>query len=53
MLIKRQRVLEDAYAARPERFVKGSPTVSELPEVVWINRPISLLELAAEYSKAH
>ena len=53
VLIKRQRVLEDAYAARPERFVKGSPTVSELPEAVWINRPISLMELAAEHSKAH
>ena len=52
-LIKRQQVLESAYAARPERFVKGSPTVPALPRAVWINRPISLLELAAEHSKAH
>ena len=52
-LIKRQQVLEGAYAARPERFVKGPPTVSALPQAVWINRPISLMELAAEHSKAH
>lgn len=52
-LIKRQQVLKNAYAARPERFVKGSPTVPGLPGAVWINRPISLLELAAEHSKAH
>ena len=52
-LIKRHQVLEGAYAARPERFVKGSPTVPTLLQSVWINRPISLLELAAEHSKAH
>ena len=52
-LIKRQQVLETAYAARPERFVKGSPTVPALPRAVWINRPISLMELAAEQSKVH
>ena len=52
-LIKRQQVLKNAYATRPERFVKGSPTVPGLPGAVWINRPISLLELAAEHSKAH
>jgi hypothetical protein len=52
-LIKRQQVLEGAYADRLERFVKGSPIVPALPRVVWINRPISLMELAAEHSKAH
>jgi len=52
-LIKRQQILEGAYAARPERFVKGPPTVLALPQAVWINRPISLMGLAAEYSKAH
>ncbi len=52
-LIKRQQVLECAYAARPERFVKGPPTVPALPQAVWINRPISLMELAAEHSRAH
>ena len=52
-LIKRQQVLEGAYAARLERYVKGSLTAPTLPRAVWINRPISLLELAAEHSKAH
>jgi hypothetical protein len=36
---QRQRVLEAAYAAHPERFVRGKPTPPKLPEVVWINEP--------------
>lgn len=35
----RQQVLQQAYQAHPERFVKGVPTPPELPEAVWINRP--------------
>ncbi len=35
----RQRVLNDAYAAHPERFVHGPPKVPALPTSVWINRP--------------
>jgi putative transposase len=38
---QRQQVLEAAYAAHPERFVRGKPTPPELPDEVWINRPIS------------
>jgi putative transposase len=36
---KRQRVLSQAYAGHPERFVRGLPTVPELPNAVWINPP--------------
>ena len=36
---QRQQVLDAAYAARPERFVQGRPTVQPLPEAVWINPP--------------
>ena len=36
---QRQRVLDAAYAAQPERFVRGRPTVQPLPEAVWINPP--------------
>ena len=36
---KRVRVLADAYAARPERFVKGTPTPPTLPTAAWINKP--------------
>jgi putative transposase len=38
---QRQQVLEAAYAAHPERFVGGKPTPPELPDEVWINRPVS------------
>jgi putative transposase len=36
---QRQQVLQAAYAAHPERFVRGQPTVPQLPEAVWINPP--------------
>ncbi len=35
----RRRVLETAYAARPERFVKGTPKPPMLPSAAWINKP--------------
>jgi putative transposase len=36
---QRQTVLEAAYIAHPERFVKGLPMPPELPGEVWINPP--------------
>jgi len=36
---KRQGVLERAYAAHPERFVKGVPAAPLPPVAVWINPP--------------
>lgn len=36
---QRQRTLDAAYAAHPERFVGGRPTPPQLPEEVWINQP--------------
>jgi len=35
----RARVLEAAYAARPERFVRGTPMPPTLPTAAWINKP--------------
>lgn len=35
----RTSVLADAYAAHPERFVKGRPAPKPIPAEVWINRP--------------
>ena len=35
----RQQVLQAAYAAHPERFVRGLPAAPTLPEAVWINKP--------------
>jgi putative transposase len=38
-LAERQRVLEAAYTAHPERFVKGTPRVAAPPTAAWINKP--------------
>lgn len=37
--VARQRVLQLAYAAHPERFVKGLPQPPALPSAAWINPP--------------
>ena len=37
---QRQQVLAAAYAAHPERFVKGRPRPADLPTAVWINPPV-------------
>ena len=36
----RRHVLAAAYAAHPERFVKGPPQPADLPTAVWINPPV-------------
>ena len=36
---QRARVLDAAYAAHPERFVRKAPVPPALPTVAWINRP--------------
>lgn len=36
---QRQRVLDAAYAATPERFVRRPPTPPNLPTAAWINKP--------------
>jgi putative transposase len=39
LLAQRQTVLAQAYAAHPERFVKGVPVPLQPPLRVWINQP--------------
>ena len=39
LLAERQQTLNLAYAAHPERFVKGQPVPPALPTAVWINPP--------------
>jgi putative transposase len=39
VLQARQQILQAAYAAHPERFVKGAPQPGRLPTAVWINPP--------------
>ena len=36
---KRAGVLDAAYAAHPERFVRKPPKPPKIPEISWINRP--------------
>lgn len=38
-LQQRQAILQQAFAAHPERFVRGAPVVPALPGEVWINPP--------------
>lgn len=38
---QRQHVLEAAYTAHPERFVRGKPAPPKLSDEVWINQPES------------
>jgi len=40
----RQRVLDAAYLAHPERFPRGHPVAPKLPSRVWINRPPAKIE---------
>jgi putative transposase len=37
---RRAEILAAAYAAHPERFVRGIPKPAELPHAVWINPPL-------------
>lgn len=46
VLRARHAVRQQAYAAHPERFVKGPPALQSLPPEVWINRPQPVLALA-------
>jgi putative transposase len=39
---QRRQVLLAAYAAHPERFVRGVPQLPALPKEVWINQPPAL-----------
>jgi len=36
---ERARVLAAAYAATPERFIRGTPRPPTLPSAAWINKP--------------
>ena len=50
VITARAAVLEDAYAAHPERFVRKPPTPPRLPEAVWINKPIDPTEPPQQFS---
>jgi len=39
VVTKRQGVLDAAFRAHPERFVRGRPRVPQVPAETWINKP--------------
>ena len=41
--LERARVLQAAYAAHPERFVRHPPVPPQLPGVAWINKPMEVI----------
>lgn len=43
---QRNQVLQTAYVAHPERFVRGVPVVPNIPREVWINKPCEVLSAA-------
>jgi putative transposase len=45
----RAAVLQGAYAAHPERFVRKPPQPPQLPEAVWINKPIDPTEAPQQF----
>jgi putative transposase len=40
-LRRREEVLAEASRQHPERFVRGAARLPQLPEAVWINRPVT------------
>ena len=41
--LERARVLQTAYAAHPERFVRQPPVPPQLPGTAWINKPTEVM----------
>jgi putative transposase len=41
--LERARVLQTAYVAHPERFVRHVPVPPQLPGVAWINKPTEVM----------
>jgi putative transposase len=41
--IERARVLQAAYTAHPERFVRQPPVPPQLPGTAWINKPMEVM----------
>ena len=49
ILAARAAVLQGAYAAHPERFVRKPPEPLRLPEQVWINKPVDPKESPQQF----
>jgi putative transposase len=52
VLAARQRVLDAAYAAHPERFVRQAPAAGAPPTAVWINKPATAISPPHDHADA-
>jgi putative transposase len=43
MQVERAHILQSAFAAHPERFVRHVPVPPPLPGPAWINKPVEVL----------
>lgn len=50
---QRQAVLATAFAAHPERFVRGLPQPPALPAVVWLNPPLPEEKARSDTAQLH
>jgi putative transposase len=50
---QRQGVLAAAYAAHPERFVRGLPQPPALPSAVWLNPPLPAEKARSDTAELH
>ena len=53
LTLQRQQVLRAAYAAHPERFVKGMPIPPRVPDAVWINPPLPATPVTTAATATH
>ena len=53
LTVQRQQVLRAAYAAHPERFVKGMPIPPQVPDAVWINPPLPATPVTTAATATH
>jgi putative transposase len=49
VITARAAVLDGAYAAHPERFVRKPPQPARLPQAVWINKPLDPTEAPQQF----
>ena len=53
LTLQRQQVLRAAYAAHPERFVKGMPIPPRVPDAVWLNPPLPATPVTTAATATH
>jgi hypothetical protein len=52
IIAARQKILDNAFALHPERFVRNPPAHQEVPQQVWINPPKKKVDLTVAQRSA-